>query len=154
MRRGTPGIRLVLGEIGAAVIVRVDALTEGDRGKHANQRQDGKTPNCLHDSSFQISSKSCCIDSGVTVGVRPRRHPRCAHHHRQERGAAAWPGPASAVRREKARHSSTALQLASGSNSVIALAVSVVVVPKSFWNSTPSWLMMNVITPELPYSAG
>ncbi len=51
-------------------------------------------------------------------------------------------------------HSCTMLQLASGSNSVIADAVSVVVLPKSFWSNTPSWFMMNVITPELPYSAG
>src|SRR5438270_129270 len=36
----------------------------------------------------------------------------------------------------------------------MAAAVSAVVFPRSFWNSTPSWLMMNVITPEFPYSAG
>src|SRR5579863_3120219 len=51
-------------------------------------------------------------------------------------------------------HSCTTVQLSSGSNSVIAVAISVVVFPKSFWRSTPSWLMMNVITPELRYSAG
>jgi hypothetical protein len=52
--------------------------------------------------------------------------------------------------------SSTAFQpaLVSGSNSVMADAISVVVFPRSFWNSTPSWLMMKVTTPELPYSAG
>jgi hypothetical protein len=55
---------------------------------------------------------------------------------------------------EETSHSCTGLQPVSGSNSLMAVAVSVVVFPKSFWNSTPSWLMMNVITPELPYSAG
>ena len=45
-------------------------------------------------------------------------------------------------------HSSAGLQVASGLNSLIAVAVSVVVFAKSFWSSTPSWLMMNVITPE------
>ena len=52
--------------------------------------------------------------------------------------------------------SSTGFQptLASGSNLVIAVAMSVVVFPKSLWSSTPSWLMMNVITPEFPYCAG
>jgi len=52
------------------------------------------------------------------------------------------------------RYSFTTLQVLSGSNSVIAVAVSVVAFPRSFCNNTPSWLMMNVITPELPYSAG
>ena len=51
-------------------------------------------------------------------------------------------------------HCSTGLQLASGLNSLIEVAVSVVVFPKSLWSRTPSWLMMKVITPELPYSAG
>ena len=51
-------------------------------------------------------------------------------------------------------HCSTGLQLESGSNSVIAVAISVVVFPKSFWRTTPSWLIMKVMTPELPYSAG
>src|SRR5208282_2808156 len=51
-------------------------------------------------------------------------------------------------------YSATDVQLASGSNSLMAVAVSFVVFPKSFWNNMPSWLMMNVITPELPYSAG
>jgi hypothetical protein len=49
---------------------------------------------------------------------------------------------------------STMCQLESGSNSLIAVAISDVDLPKSFWSRTPSWLMMNVITPELPYSAG
>jgi hypothetical protein len=53
-----------------------------------------------------------------------------------------------------ASYSSTTTQPASGSNSFIAVAVSVVVFPRSFWSSTPSWLMMKDITPELPYSAG
>ena len=51
-------------------------------------------------------------------------------------------------------HCSTTIQPASGSNTLIAVAVSVVVFPKSFSSSTPSWLIMKVITPELPYSAG
>jgi hypothetical protein len=55
---------------------------------------------------------------------------------------------------EETGHCSTGLQLASGLNSFIAVAISVVVFPKSFWSRTPSWLMMKVITPELPYSAG
>ena len=56
--------------------------------------------------------------------------------------------------REHSRHCSTILQSASGSKTLIAVAVSVVLFPKSFWSSTPSWLIMKVITPELPYSAG
>ena len=51
-------------------------------------------------------------------------------------------------------YSPTGLQVLSGSNSVIAVAVSVVVFPRSFCSNTPSWLMMKVITPEFPYSAG
>ena len=51
-------------------------------------------------------------------------------------------------------HSSVGFQLASGSNSVIAVAVSTVAFARSFWRRSPSWLMMKVITPELPYSAG
>ena len=42
----------------------------------------------------------------------------------------------------------------SGSKSVIAAAASGVAFPRSFCSGTPSWLIMNVITPELPYSAG
>ena len=32
--------------------------------------------------------------------------------------------------------------------------VPAVVFPKSFWSSNASWLIMNVITPELPFTAG
>jgi len=49
---------------------------------------------------------------------------------------------------------SAGLHPASGSNLVIAVAVSVVAFPKSFWSTTPSWSIMKVITPELLYSAG
>jgi hypothetical protein len=55
---------------------------------------------------------------------------------------------------KETHHCCTRLQLESGSNSTIAAAVSVVVFPKSFCRRTSSWLMMNVITPELRYSAG
>ena len=55
---------------------------------------------------------------------------------------------------EPPRHSSTTVQLLSGSKSFTAVAVCVVVFPRSFWSSTPSWLIMKVITPELPYSDG
>jgi hypothetical protein len=48
----------------------------------------------------------------------------------------------------------TIFQPESGSNSFIAVAVSVVVFPRSFWRSTPSWLIMKVIIPESPYCAG
>jgi hypothetical protein len=55
---------------------------------------------------------------------------------------------------KQAAYCCTGVQLASGSNSLIAVAASVVDFPKSFWKSTPSWFIMNVIIPELPYSAG
>ena len=42
----------------------------------------------------------------------------------------------------------------SGSNALIAVAVASVVLPRSFWSGTPSWLTMNVMMPVLPYSAG
>jgi hypothetical protein len=64
------------------------------------------------------------------------------------------PGRLSPGTGETNLHSSTGVQPSPGSNSLIAIAVSVVVFPKSFWSNTPSWLMMKVITPELPYSAG
>ena len=51
-------------------------------------------------------------------------------------------------------HSSKIFHPSSGSNSVIAVASSVVVFPKSFSSNIPSWLMMKLITPELPYCAG
>lgn len=57
----------------------------------------------------------------------------------------------SLVGSENSGHCSTILQPASGSNTLIAIAVSVVDFPKAFWSSTPSWLIMKVITPELPY---
>jgi hypothetical protein len=41
-----------------------------------------------------------------------------------------------------------------GSNVLIAVAMFVVSCPKSFCSTTPSWLTMKVITPELPYIAG
>ena len=59
-----------------------------------------------------------------------------------------------ADRIEKNVYCSTMLQPESGSNTLIAVAASVVVFPRSFCSSTPSWLIMKVITPELPYSAG
>ncbi len=55
---------------------------------------------------------------------------------------------------EELVHCSTMLQPESGSNAAIAVADSVVAFPKSFWSSTPSWFIMKVMTPELPYSAG
>src|SRR5260370_42013383 len=58
------------------------------------------------------------------------------------------------TRSREVGYCSTGLQPASGSNSVIADAVCVVALPKSFCSNTPSWLMVNVITPELRYSAG
>ncbi len=35
---------------------------------------------------------------------------------------------------------------------IMELAISAVFFPRSFWSSTPSWLMMKVITPEFPYA--
>ena len=55
---------------------------------------------------------------------------------------------------EKPVYCSTMFHPESGSNLFIAVAVSVVVFPRSFCSSTPSWSIMKVITPELPYSAG
>jgi hypothetical protein len=49
---------------------------------------------------------------------------------------------------------STGFQVSSGLNALTALAASVVFSPRFFWNTTPSWLTKNDITPELPYSAG
>jgi hypothetical protein len=59
-----------------------------------------------------------------------------------------------AVEEHMSFHYLATVQLESGSNLVIAAAISAVVLPRSFCSSMPSWLMMNVITPELPYSAG
>jgi hypothetical protein len=58
------------------------------------------------------------------------------------------------VNRFTCGHSSTIFHPSSGSNSVIAVASSAVVFPKSFSSKIPSWLIMKLITPELPYCAG
>src|SRR5258707_1094056 len=72
----------------------------------------------------------------------------------KRRDASFWIENASVEWNEADAPFHTVAQLTLLSKSLIAAAVSVVVFPKSFWSSTPSWLIMNVITPELPYSAG
>src|SRR5512139_3901527 len=46
------------------------------------------------------------------------------------------------------------VQVASGLYSCIALAISAVRGPRSFWYTLPWWLTRNVMTPVFPYSAG
>lgn len=98
---------------------------------------------------------SCSAISGCTFVLYPPQYDRCNKRHTRPESLtfSRRTGPYLSGQIEARAYCSTGLHPA-GSNSLMAVAVSVVVFPKSFCSNTPSWFIMKLITPELPYSAG
>src|SRR5579862_4293749 len=114
-----------------------------------------------HSSATNVAERAAvCLLTLVSIQATPQTWKPAA----TQRGAdpttmsqpiGPFPGPVAGARNYfTSPPASTRAHMLSGLNLFIALANSAVFGPRSFWNTTPSWLTRNVITPDAPHFAG